>query len=153
MHSDTFKTNLRAIDGDFVELLSAIVLNRYILGKTKVSELVDALTDVDPMGYNIAGNNNLYRIKFKRFLRSVALGMQPATAWDGEFDATGGYIVVKETGELLSYQVYKENLFNNYLLANTVMDSPSTNRHRYGLIYELDGELYFDINFQIRFNH
>lgn len=153
IHSATFNNNLRAIDGDFNKLLPEIVLNRYLLSKTRISDLVEALTEEDPLDYNTSENDNLYKIKFKRFLRTVALGMQPATPWTGDIDATGGYIVVKEDGELVSYQVHKENLFNNYILANTYMDSPSSSRHNYGVVYEVDGVQYFDLNFQIRFDH
>lgn len=37
-----------------------------------------------------------------------------------------------------------------YLYLNTKLDTPSTNRHRFGFIYEENGEFFFKLNLQIR---
>ena len=44
----------------------------------------------------------------------IALGMMPSKVWTGELDATGGYLVVKENGEILCYHIYNRNEFEDH---------------------------------------
>ena len=81
----------------------------------------------------------------------VALGMMPSKVWTGKYDATGGYLVIKDNGDVLCYHIYNRNEFENYLLNNTKLDTASSTRHDFGKIYESNGKLYFKLNLQIRF--
>ncbi|MDD4541623.1 MAG: HpaII family restriction endonuclease, partial [Eubacteriales bacterium] len=89
--------------------------------------------------------------KFKKFLTSVALGMRPATMWDGIDEASGGYLIVKKDGNVVAYHLYNRNHFEEYLLKNTKFDTASTSRHDFGEIYEVDGSNFLNLNLQIRF--
>lgn len=40
--------------------------------------------------------------------------MMPASVWSGIYDATGGYLIVKENGDVLCYHIYNRNAFENY---------------------------------------
>ena len=64
---------------------------------------------------------------------------------------TGGYLIVTDNGEILCYHIYDKNEFENYLLANTKLETASSSKHRFGEIYEEKEELYFKLNLQIRF--
>ena len=64
---------------------------------------------------------------------------------------TGGYLIVKENGDVLCYHIYNRNEFENYLFNNTKLDTASSSRHDFGTIYEQNEELYFKLNLQIRF--
>lgn len=77
--------------------------------------------------------------------------MMPSKVWTGELDATGGYLVVKENGELLCYHIYNRNEFEDYLFANTKLETASSTRHEFGKVYEENEQLYFKLNLQIRF--
>lgn len=92
-----------------------------------------------------------YQYKIKRFLTDVALGMMPSKVWTGELDATGGYLVVKENGEVLCYHIYNRNEFEDYLFTNTKLETASSTRHEFGKVYIENGQLYFKLNLQIRF--
>ena len=77
--------------------------------------------------------------------------MMPATAWDGKFDANGGYLVVKKDGEILCYHFYDRNRFEDFLFLNAYLERSSTTRHEYAsIIKENDGTLSFKLNFQVR---
>ena len=52
--------------------------------------------------------------------------MMPSKVWTGEYDATGGYLIVKADGEILCYHIYNKNEFENYLLAQPVFCSNFT---------------------------
>ena len=75
----------------------------------------------------------------------------PSVIWTGQLDATGGYLVVKEDGEIICYHIYNRNEFENYLLNNTKLETASSTRHDFGKIYRENGNLYFRLNLQIRF--
>ena len=68
--------------------------------------------------------------------------------WNGSFDVSGGYIVVKENGDILCYHLYNWEDFQEYLFNSTFIDTPSTTRHKFG---KLEGDK-LKLNFQIRFN-
>ena len=94
-----------------------------------------------------------YEYKVKNFLTASALGMVPHTPWNGRYEANGGYLVVKDNGDLLCYHFYDRNLFEDYLFYNTKTDSPSATRNRYAILYKEknDDRLYFKLNLQVRF--
>jgi type II restriction enzyme len=75
----------------------------------------------------------------------------PTNIWTGKLDATGGYLVVKENGEILCYHIYNRNAFEDYLLSNTKIINPSSTRLRFGKIYKENDELFLKLNLQIRF--
>ena len=77
--------------------------------------------------------------------------MMPSKVWTGQYDATGGYLIVKENGDVLCYHIYNKNEFEDYLFNNTKLDTASSNRHDFGSIYKENGELFFKLNLQIRF--
>ena len=110
--------------------------------------MVEKLEKENPMNY---GNVNAYRYKLKKFLTAIALGMKPATVWDGLDEATGGYIVVTKEGNVLSYHIYNRNYFEEYLLSNTKYETASTSRHDFGEVYSENGEDFIKLNLQVRF--
>ena len=78
--------------------------------------------------------------------------MMPSKVWDGVYDATGGYLIVKENGDVLCYHIYNKNKFEDYLFNNTRLETASSTRHEFGSIYKQDGLYYFKLNLQIRFH-
>lgn len=74
-----------------------------------------------------------------------------ATIWNGNFTANGGYIIVKETGDIICYHIYDKNRFENYLFNNIKLDTPSLSRHNCGKIYGNNGNHYIDLPLQLRF--
>ena len=84
-------------------------------------------------------------------MTNIALGMMPASPWNGIYDATGGYIIVKEDGDILCYHIYNRNEFREYLFNNTRFDTPSKSKHHFGTIEEKDGQQILKLNLQIRF--
>jgi hypothetical protein len=58
---------------------------------------------------------------------------------------------VKENGDVLCYHIYNRNQFEDYLFANTKLETASSTRHDFAKMYEVDGKFYFKMNLQIRF--
>lgn len=146
-----FSNNLVLIDSLLPQILSQIVFDFYSSEFSHLTDLVNKAAEKNPLKFDIENEHKFYEYKIKRFLTDVALGMMPSQVWTGKYDATGGYLIVKENGDVLCYHIYYRNEFEDYLLNNTKLDTASSSRHGFGEIYKENGELYFNLNLQIRF--
>jgi len=146
-----FSNNLILIDSKLPEILSHLIFDFYTSKCSKTVELVKSIVQTNPLNFDETDEHRFYEYKLKRFLTDVALGMMPSKVWSGEYDATGGYLVVKESGEVLCYHIYNKNEFENYLFNNTKLETASSSRHGFGEIYREEDKLYFKLNLQIRF--
>lgn len=146
-----FSNNLVLIDSLLPQILSKIVFDFYSSEFSHLTDLVRKIAEINPLNFDIENEHKFYEYKIKRFLTDVALGMMPSIVWSGQYDATGGYLIVKENGDVLCYHIYNRNEFEDYLLNNTKLDTASSSRHGFGEIYEIYGDLYFNLNLQIRF--
>lgn len=146
-----FSNNLVLIDSLLPEILSEIVFDFYSSEFSHLADLVKKTADKNPLNFDIENEHKFYEYKIKRFLTDVALGMMPSKVWTGQYDATGGYLIVKDNGDVLCYHIYNRNEFEDYLLNNTKLETASSKRHDFGVIYEVDKEFYFNLNLQIRF--
>ena len=151
MENSVFEGNLMLIDGDLPKICGYMLKSYYSTGLNKVIDSLNNITENNPLNYNLSNGHPFYSYKFKRLLSECALGMLPAKTWDGIADATGGYIIVREDGEVLCYHLFNHNEFENYLLQNTKFETASTSRHQFGSIYEENGKYYLKLNLQIRF--
>jgi len=153
IENSVFENNLVLIDSALPKIISEMLLLFFSSNHSTVSELVSETSKTNPLGYNLDNKHPFYSYKIKRFLTDVALGMMPATMWTGELDATGGYLVVKENGDVLCYHIYNRNEFENYLFFNTKFETASSNRHEFGKIDVQNDKTIFKLNLQIRFTH
>lgn len=147
----TFNNNLIMIDSLLPQIYGEMVLDHYRniqLSIYDCEDLVQRLCKFNPMEYE---RSDIYRYKFKKLISASALGMTPGKVWDGLDEATGGYIIIKRDGDVLCYHLYNRNYFEEYLLNNTKFDRPSASRYDYGHLYKENGELFIDLNIQIRF--
>jgi len=151
LESKQFFNNLIIIDSSMPVILGEM-LKYFYSGKEKtVEKLTQLVTESNPLNFDLSKEQPFYEYKIKRFLSDVALGMTPSSPWKGAYDATGGYIVVKENGDVLCYHIYNLNDFYEYLFKNTKFETPSSSRHKFGKIYEENGEKLLKLNLQIRF--
>lgn len=61
------------------------------------------------------GNDKFIQTFLKQFLLAFALGMTVSSPWHGEFNANGGYIVVKKDGDVICYHFFDRNDLEGYL--------------------------------------
>lgn len=142
-----FQNNLKLIDSLLPEILAESLLIYYSGQASKLSDIMQILRVQNPLNFDLE-QHDFYTYKMKKLLVEIALGMTPKRPWDGQYTASGGYIIVKREGDLVGYHFYDRNLLEEYLLMNTSFDTPSTTRHRFGSIDE-SGRLL--LNVQIRF--
>lgn len=148
MDSDCFRRNLQKVDSLMPQIMAQMLLTHYTTGKAKLSEVASVLEKEDPLSMD---NDGYYIYKMKTVLCAFALGMIPSDPWNGIEDANGGYIVVKEDGDVVCFFLYDRNVFEEYLLECTMFERGSTSRHGYIEVYEKGGEYFIKLNLQIRF--
>jgi len=152
LEQDIFKNNLILIDSLLPNILSEMVLLFFTSSLSSIKSLCQEVSKSNPLNFDNQHSHAFYEYKIKRFLTDVALGMMPSKVWNGQYDATGGFLIVKENGDILCYHIYNQNQFEDYLFENTKLETASSSRHEFGSLYKnSDSELNFKLNLQIRF--
>jgi type II restriction enzyme len=151
LSSERFKNNLKKIDVAFTEILAAALKNFYEGKGATIAETCSFLSQNEELAEKYDLSEDDFKFKIKVFLRAVALGMVPNKDWNGLNAAHGGYLIVKEDGDVVCYHLYNMDAFQDYLFKNTKFDTPSTSRHGFGTIYKKDEKLFINLNLQIRF--
>lgn len=146
--NETFARNLMLVDSRMPEIIAEALLVYYRDGRRRLKDIVDLLEKRNPLEFPSPG---FYLYKVKKFLCAVALGLKPASIWDGNDEANGGYIIVTASGDVVAYSIYNRNNFEDYLLANTCLEKASTSRHEFASLYKADDAVYVNLNLQIRF--
>lgn len=142
--SQVFKDNLSFFGSDFPEFFAEIVRS-YVSGEAK-TRLLSELVVV-----NSNGARDLARREFqmKSFLRAVALGLVPNSPWDGNLKGYGGYLIVKDSGDLLCFLLENDDDFKTYLYLDTSLTTPKSQLFS-KTTYE-QGSARIALNAQIRF--
>ncbi len=149
--NDIFENNLLMLDGSLPKICAYMLMEYYSHRVKKISESLKNISKKNPCKFPLESGQPFYEYKFKKFISECALGMLPSTPWTGRADATGGYIIVREDGEVLCYHLFNRNEFEDYLVKNTKFDTPSTSRHDFGNIFKENGKYYLKLCLQIRF--
>lgn len=147
MDNEIFRTNLTMIDSQMPIIVAHMLIGYYQEDKSSCLGLSEYISKKNPL----SRSKVFYTHKIKEMLSAVALGMKPATEWDGTEEASGGYIIVKTNGDVLAYHIYNRDAFRKYLLYNTKLESAGSDRHSYGTLYEEDNTVRIKLNLQIRF--
>lgn len=152
-----FEQNLKMIDTAFPRILADALRHAYLAGDLALKDVVKAPAMLDELSQALSLPRSmverLVRHKVKELLRQSALGMNPGRQWDGQIEAHGGWIIVKESGEIVCFHLINDDDFREYLLANTKFDTPSMSRHEAGYVYRQGGgsEAKLRLSLQVRF--
>ncbi len=142
----TLDHNLRTVDGDMPDLVGKMLMCFYKERESSIKEIISYICQ----GKNV-DDCLLVETKVKRLLLDILLGFFPGKKWNGEYGANGT-VVVKDNGESVAFHIIDQKELKEYLFENIKFDTPSTTRHRFGLLYiESDGCIYFKLNMQLRF--
>lgn len=149
--SEILHNNLTLLDLGLERIIAFELLEYYKGNNKTLVDITKQITMDDPLCIMCNTSQPMYEYKIKQFLLAFALGMTSSTPWNGNFNANGGYIVVKEDGDIVCYHFFDRNDLENYFFNNTYFDTPSTTRHQFGDIYQQDGKFYIKLNMQVRF--
>lgn len=165
VQSPKFYQNLLMIDMGMPEVLGEMLLAKYRHKLNTVRRCVEKLNETNPLHFNLSLGQPFYEYKIKRFLQDSAMGMTSEAIWTGVYDATGGQIIVKDSGDIVCYHIYEQNRFLNYLLDSTYFEQPATSEDashpghvrpsakkdfNYGWVYAEGGQYWLKLNLQVR---
>lgn len=148
---DGMRHNLTMLDLGMERIIAECLLLYYRGQARTIEDAASKLAQKNPLNIASSSAQTIYEYKIKQFLLAFALGMTAKKQWDGKFNANGGFIVVKEDGDIVCYHFFDRNDLEDYLFYNTRFETPSTSRHEFGNIYQIDGECYLKLNLQVRF--
>ncbi len=160
MKSHYFQENLQLIDSSLDIFLADCLLVFMQERVSSLSDIVEFVAKRNPCNYAAINAKRLldfYQYKMKRLIVDAALGMQPKVPWTGKYDASGGYIVVKSSGEVVCYHLYNWNALQDYLYNNLKFETPtstgsgSKRSFNYALYYLENDIPHMDICLQLRF--
>ncbi len=166
-HSAVFADNLEIVDAALPKMIADLVKVHYFdqillpretkrSGSLREADRLDAAVTLlsKSVAYSSKKRKDFCEIKIKRFLRACALGLMPSEEWNGNEDASGGYIIVLPDGQLVALYGYNTNIFEKYLYESTIFERASTTRHKYLTLFkdEHSDDYFIKLNLQIRFN-
>lgn len=148
-----FRSNLQTIDSNFDQILSELLILFYsnTLNENSVAKLVNKVSSMNKFEFDLETNSSMYELIMKKFLTDYALGMRASEVWKREYEATGGYLIVRDDGEIICYHFYFAKNFEDYIYKNTKFEAGSPSKHHFGKIYLQDGFLKIKLNLQVRF--
>lgn len=148
---ETLSQNLTMLDLGMSTIIGNCLLYAYSGENRSIDNICRILTLEDPLHICNSDSQPMYEYKIKQFLLAFALGMTVSKPWYGTFHANGGYIIVKEDGDIVCFHFFDRNDLESYLFHNTAFDTPSTTRHCFGEVYKEDDNYFIKLNIQIRF--
>jgi len=107
--SDVFLANMRTVDYYLDSVLARMLIHYFSndsAANNTVRKFIEKITTENPLGYNLRVNPSMYELMMKRFLSEYALGMRAAEVWKRDYQANGGYLIVKSDGDIICYHVY-----------------------------------------------
>lgn len=159
MCSKSAERNLILSGGKEMPALVAELLKYYYFinyGQAKTSGIRDALSYASKENiseYDFAPDNliNIYERKIGTLLYDMFTGMKFGSDWNGKSSVNGGYIIVKDDGDVVAYHSTVTDEFKTFLIDQLGFESPSAKRHNYMQMYKANGKYYLNLNLQIRF--
>ncbi len=134
-----FEQNLKMIDTSFPRILASTLMHAYLGGQLALKDAVRSPALLNELSKELSMPlpmvERVVKHKVKELLRHSALGMNPGRQWEGQVEAHGGWIIVKENGGIVCFHIVNDDDFREYLLAVTKFDTPSMSRHRAGYVY------------------
>ena len=146
-----FRSNLSMIDLHMGRLLAEMTRLMWLDGITKVSELTEAIKQLNPLKIKdeLINKHGFYEYKIKEFLLALATGMRPAKLYNGIESAICGFLFVTGDGEVLCYQRAYRQVFADFLFYNSRLEKGSTEKDKYGYLERENGVYYFKLNLKI----
>jgi DNA (cytosine-5)-methyltransferase 1 len=150
IESETMHYNLNTLDSELPDVTSKLLLNFYLNRFNSISENLENLHAQNKFAEGISDYDS-HKVKIKRLLVAILLGLFAGTKWDGKF-SSNGTVVVKADGTQVAFHIMRLDVLEDYLFSVIKFDTPSLSRHRFGSVFkERDGRFFFKLNMHLRF--
>ena len=133
--------NLKMIDTSMDKYLAKIIISYYKGEGTSIIDLINC---------NFSESETTYvKKRFSDFLYYACTSFFPSKRWDG-LEKAVGCIFLEKDYSLFALHRIEINQFKKFLLLNSKLETSSTSRHRFGVIFKEDNSYYIQLNLQIR---
>lgn len=148
-----FKNNMILVDSYLCNIIAEMLIIYCLNENDTIAELIIELAKKNPLEYNATYAQRLYKYKVRNFLYHLVMGMNATEIWNGEYNSLKQFLIEANNNELVKYNIYNRNQFEDYLFHNTRLETASSTRHKFGTIYKdpSDNCFYMKLNLQIRF--
>ncbi len=150
------RTNLVKCGGMEMPAIVGGMLKKFyfenLSGPTSVEDCIEYLAENDIVGYGFDDLRETYRGKIAQFLLCTFTGMRLGSSWNGRQEVNGGYIVVKNNGDVVAFHSTIADEFKDFLVAKMRMESPSHSRHKDMYIYKENDRYFLKLALQLRFS-
>lgn len=150
------KTNLIKCGGMEMPAIVAGMLKKFYFenvgGSTTMNDCIKYLAENDIVGYGFDDLKDTYRGKIAHLLLCTFTGMRLGASWNGRQEVNGGYIVVKNNGDVVAFHSTIADEFKDFLVAKMIMESPSHTRHKDMVIYKENERYFLKLALQLRFS-
>lgn len=150
----TFGENLDMINPALGEVINFILQTHFFTSTnvTNVQDMINIVIRKNPC--NLTRPKEKYTYMMKSFLYAAYCGLTAGTLWDGRSQVNGGFIEVQRNGNVTASVALESEMFKSYLFKHCYFEWPSTSKRHgnYANVYKENGEYYFRLNFQIRYN-
>lgn len=151
------KRNLVMSGGMEMPLIVAGMLKNYYWegngesAHSSIAEAIDYVANCNPASYAFDDLADMYKTKIAKLLYDMFTGMKLKRSWDGRASVTGGYIIVKEDGDVLAYHTTLIDEFKDFLIERLGLETPSNTKHNAMQIYKQEMKYFINFNLQVRF--
>ena len=123
--------------------------------QTSVAEAITNIAENNVANYSMKNLQNIYHIKVANLIYNMFTGLRFGANWNGRAEVNGGYIVLKNDGDVVAYHSTIADEFKEFLVSKLRFESPSHSRHKDMVIEKIDGDYYLKLALQLRFklNH
>lgn len=148
-----FKNNMILVDSYLCNIIAEMLIIYCLNENDTIAELINVVAKKNPLEYNATYAQRLYKYKVRNFLYHLVMGMNATEIWNGEYNSLKQFLIEANNNELVKYNIYNRNQFEDYLFHNTRLETASSTRHKFGTIYKdpSDNCFYMKLNLQIRF--
>lgn len=150
------RTNLIKCGGKEMPDIVAGMLKKFyfenLSGQTSMNDCVSYLAEKDVADYGFEDLQDTYRAKIAQLLMCIFTGMRLGAPWNGRQEVNGGYIVVKNGGDVVALHSTIADEFKDFLVAKMHMESPSHSRHKDMYIYKENDRYFIKLALQLRFS-
>lgn len=146
----TFERNLLKCHWRAPQAVGYAVLYGNTISGKRLPDAIGMVSKINPARWD-ADEIEDYEDAIRKYLWATVFDMTPTVRWAGP-SQVDGYLLANRDEEVLAYQVSRQRSFENYLLAHSSFDTPSTSRgDRIGEVFQQDGKWYFRLSCVVKY--
>lgn len=150
------RENLIKCGGKEMPIIVAGMLKKFyfenLSGSTSMEDCIEYLSENDVAEYEFDDLKQTYHGKIAHLLLCTFTGMRLGSKWNGRQEVNGGYIVVKNNGDVVAFHSTIADEFKDFLVAKMLMERPSHSRHKDMVIYKEGDKYFIKLSLQLRFS-